>query len=138
VLVLALLSGTVSGCREGGAIPRDPELAEALGVSARTEIHRVDLVTRGGMVVALPTRVELSEGALLQFVTRDWLVYSVRLRAVDPEGDQWIEGTRQRHSPPLVEKEARYVLNFEGAPPGDYPFEVVGQGSNLEGTVRVR
>lgn len=136
-LLSFVLVGIV-GCREGIAPPRDPELARELGLPERTEIHRVNLVTRGGVPVVLPMELHVTTSGWVQFVTQDWRVYTVHLRGAEPEATAWLQATRQGDAPPLVEQGARYVIRFEGAPAGAYPFEVLGQGGRVAGRIVVR
>jgi hypothetical protein len=134
---VVLLTG-VAGCREGSNPPRDPELARELGLSERAEIHRIDLVTRSSGVLVFPIEVEVARRGYVQFVTQDWRVYQVTLEGEGPEAVQWLESSRQRRSPPLVELDTRYVVQFEGAPVGEYRFIVQGPVGSAEGVIRVR
>ena len=140
LLVAGFLVASLAGCLRDVPPPSDPELAEALGLSPRTPIYRIDLVDREGRVGLFPLDVELDPGAVLQFVTRDRRVYSVHFEREAMAAEAWgfLEGTRQTSSPPLTREGARFVVSFIGAPPGSYPFRVEGQSRPTRGEVRVR
>jgi hypothetical protein len=120
--------------------PSDPELAEALGLPHRTPIYRFDLADRQGAVGLFPAEWEISEGGVVQFVTRDPRVYSIHFdrAAMSAEAWQFMEASGQESSPPLTREGARFVLSFENAPPGAYPFRVEGQSEAARGEIRVR
>jgi hypothetical protein len=138
-LAFLLLGLVLAGCLREPAPPTDPELAESLGIDPRTPVHRVDLVDREGRITLFPPILRVEEGHLVQFVTRDRRAYSVRfLRGeVSQEGWRFLEGRTQSASPPLVSEGDRFVVTFEGAPAGSYPFEVVGQGQEARGEIVV-
>jgi hypothetical protein len=134
-----LLPGMLAGCLGEGPPPTDPELAEALGLPPATPVHRVTLSGRGDTTRVLPSLVRVAPGALVQFVTADRRVYSVRfdLDALPPEAREFLRESRQEASPPLVQEGARFVVSLEGAPPGRYPFRVEGYGPTVEGWILV-
>lgn len=108
---------------------------------ASTIIHRFDLVVRDGQIVVLPTLREVNAGEWVQFVSSDTHVYSVHFLEAsfqDPAAWSFLESGHQTASPPLVEPGSRFILTFEGAPSGVYPFQVDGQGRSAEGSLRVR
>ncbi len=138
LLVIALL-GVLPGCLREPPPPTDPALAEALGLAPSTPIYRVDLVDRGGRVGVFPVGLDLVPGAVVQFVTRDRRVYSVHFErdGVPSQGWAFLDAAGQTASPPLVEEGARFVVSFEGAPPGTYRFRIQGQGEAAEGELRL-
>ncbi|TVP43926.1 MAG: hypothetical protein EA350_12680 [Gemmatimonadales bacterium] len=149
---LGFRPGTVGGCMAGLALlvlsacstefppPSDPELAEALGLPPRTPIYRFDLADRQGTVGLFPAQWEIADGGVVQFVTRDPRVYSVHFERGAMSADAWqfLEASGQESSPPLTSEGARFVLSFEDAPPGVYPFRVEGQSQTARGEIRVR
>ena len=48
--------------------------------------------------------------------------------AMSPDARAFLERTGQLRSPPLLAAESRWVMSFEGAPPGDYPFRCPTHG----------
>jgi plastocyanin len=138
-LAALLLTAAAPGCA-GDLPPRtDPELAEALGISPLTPVHRIDLSGREGRSRALPAAVDVGPGDVVQFVVADSRVYVVRfaLESLSPRQRTFLRERRQEASPPLVEPGARFVLSFADAPPGDYPYLVEGYGTPVRGRIRV-
>jgi plastocyanin len=127
-----------SGVPDG---PHDPEVAAFLGVPASTPIHRFDVVVRDGRSVILPRTRDVRAGDWVQFVAAGHRVHSIHFArdAFDDEAAwRFLEASHQTASPPLIGEDARFLVSFEGAPPGAYPFHVMGQGPPMEGVIRVR
>jgi hypothetical protein len=135
---LAALGGVACGTEFSP--PSDPELAEALGLPPRTPIYRFDLADRQGSVGLFPAEWDIAEGGVVQFVTRDPRVYSIHFERTGMSAAAWqfLEALGQESSPPLTREGARFVLSFEDAPPGPYPFRVEGQSEPVRGEIRVR
>jgi len=70
----------------------------------------------------------------------DWRVHEVRfqLDSLSTEARAFLVATDQVDSPPLVDLHARFVVSFADAPPGRYPFAVVGNGAAGSGVVVVQ
>lgn len=138
-IVLLVLAALV-GCLREPAPPTDAELARELGISESTPIHRMHLAGSGSTTRVLPSQLELAEGAWLQVVVEDHRVYSFRflLDEMEPEVAAFLRSTEQTGSPPLAQQGARFVLSFDSAPGGDYPFVVEGYGEAVRGTLRLR
>lgn len=140
-LVLAL--GAVvplSACeRPDPSLQPDRVLQEELGLTRADQVHRVTL-TGGESERAEPVAVSIEQGAYVEFVTADFLVHEVIFERDSLGADQWafLEGTDQVDSPPMVQRESRYVLAFEGAPPGRYPYSLQGNGADGRGVIVVR
>jgi plastocyanin len=113
--------------------------AEALGLGARAELHRVTLGGRGAEEHAVPTRLIIESGDAVEFWTADHRVHTVRfpVDSLGPGSRQFLEGTGQLAGPPLVSRGSRFVVRFEDAPNGRYPFEVMGHGGVARGVVEV-
>jgi hypothetical protein len=140
LLALALLLlGGATGCLREPPPPSDPELAEALGLPADTPIHAVELVDRSGQVGVFPSTLALTSGSVVQFRTRDRRTYGVRFLVAEMSSAQrdFLSERGQVSSPPLVEEGARFVVTFQEAPAGRYPFVVEGQGSPGHGEIVV-
>lgn len=139
LMVVAVVSlGT--GCGDG----RDPSLLPdsllraELGLTDTDRVHRITL--RGGASEeAAPDSVEVREGDWLEFVTDDWRVHEVHFDAERMAGPtlSFLEETDQVASPPMVRRDARFVVSFRDAPEGRYPFRVEGNGAPVRGVVVV-
>lgn len=117
----------------------DSVLRAELGLTDADRVYRV--VIRGGPQEELtPAQVELTEGAWLEFVTADWRVHEVRFEADSLSGLAlaFVTDSDQMASPPLVDRDARFVVSFAGAPEGRYPFVVEGNRAPARGVVVVR
>jgi plastocyanin len=109
-----------------------------LGLSDRDEVHRVTL-TGGEREVLSPEEVSIPEGAWVEFVSADWRVHDIRfdLDSLPEAARAFLEESDQVASPPLVDRGARFVVSFEGAPDGRYPFVAEGNGAPGRGVVVV-
>ena len=121
------------------ALQPDEVLQTELGLTSRDEVHRITL-TGGESERADPVSVSVTQGAYVEFITADWLVHEVTFERDSLSADQWafLERTDQVGSPPLVQRESRYVLAFEDAPPGRYPYALQGNGVVGRGVIVVR
>jgi len=127
-------------CTRENPDPPDPLLQDSLGLTGEDRVVRVRLSSRDGSELVEPAQVELEPGSWVEFFTRDRRVHTVSF-AMDrlaPEQAGFLRGTSQDRSPPLVELDSRFVVSFEGAPAGRYPFLVEGNGSPARGIVVVR
>jgi plastocyanin len=120
--------------------PSDPELRAELLIPDDVVIHRVDLSGRADLIRVIPTVTEAHPGDIVQFVVTDNRVHLVRFREDRIAGPrlEFLRATAQDRPPPLVERGARLVLTFEGAPEGSYYFEIEGNGTPVSGEIRVR
>lgn len=135
-MVLAL---GFSACQPPEVEPTDPELREKLGLPADVAIHRVNVGGRGEEVRFAPGRVQAAPGELVQFLVTDRRLHVIRFveDALDDEQVAFLRETGQLRSAPLVDPGARFVVTFEDAPPGEYPFESRGHGGRGRGLVVV-
>ncbi len=141
LLVACALAWGSAGC--GPAVPPelqpDAVLRDSLGLTSDHEVHRV-LLTGGPVEVIEPAALSVRPGVLIAFTTGDWRVHDVRFEvdSLSPEARAFLEGSGQVASPPLVNRDQRFVVTFEGAPPGRYPFLVEGNGAPARGVVVVQ
>lgn len=117
----------------------DETLQAELGLTTRDLVHRVT-VTGGQTERADPAALSIEPGAHVEFVTTDWLIHEVLFEpdSVGPEGWAFLARTDQTASPPLIDRDSRYVLSFEDAPPGRYPYLLEGNGAAGRGVIIVR
>lgn len=140
LLLVALTLIAAGSCEP----PPDPdtlpdELLQAeLGLTATDRVHRVEL-SGGETEQAHPVMVSIEPGSHVEFVTSDWLIHEVIFERDSVGGDGWdfLERTDQTASPPLIDKESRYVLSFVGAPTGRYPYRIEGNGGPGRGVIVV-
>ncbi len=140
-LLLALILVSVGGgCERAGGPPSDPELRESLGIADHIPIHQVTLSGRGDHSRVFPAHLQVEQGDVVQFRVMDWRVHRVRfsMDEMEPDPSEFLRTTGQASPAPLTELDARLVLTFEGAPPGEYRFVVEGFGDPVEGSIRVR
>lgn len=125
----------------GGEPPADPEaeLRWRLGIEDDVSIHRVSLGGRGSSEHVVPARLEIEPGDVVEFVTVDGRVHTVRFFAdsLSAAAAEFLRRTDQMQSPPLLERGARFVLTFRDAPSGRYPFRSDGGGGSSRGVVVV-
>ncbi|MSR23464.1 MAG: hypothetical protein EXR92_07985 [Gemmatimonadetes bacterium] len=119
--------------------PSDPDLRAELAIPDDTPIHRVDLGGASSETSVIPRFLEVHPGDLVQFVVLDNRVHLVRFpeKGLGPTNLAFLRETSQDRPPPLVERGARLVLSFGGAPLGVYTFIVEGYGAPMRGEIRV-
>jgi hypothetical protein len=114
-------------------------LQDSLGLTAEDEVYRVFLRKLNEAETLEPAEVSIEPGAYLEFLTRDRQVrvVSFLVDELNPAQATFLRTTGQDRSPPLVELDSRFVVSFEGAPEGRYPFVVEGSGAPARGVVSV-
>jgi plastocyanin len=140
-----LLAAGLTCLALAGCDPPDPSLQPdetlqvELGLTVRDEVHRVTL-TGGQFERADPAALSIGLGAHVEFVTADWLIHEVIFEedSVPPEAWTFLTRTDQAASPPLIDRDTRYVVSFEEAPPGRYPYVLEGNGAPGRGVIVVR
>lgn len=117
----------------------DEVLRTELGLGDHDEVFRVE-ITGGEAESASPSELDIPSGAWVQFVTTDWRVHEVSFDpdSLSAESRAYMETSGQMASPPLVERDARFVVSFRDAPEGRYPFVIAGNGAPGRGVVVVR
>lgn len=119
--------------------PPDPLLQDSLGLSPNDQVWRVELGSRDNREHVEPPVVTVSPGSWVEFVTTDTRLHTVLfpLDSLPAPSADFLLRTGQTASPPLVEEGARFVMSFEEAPAGRYPFLVEGNGVTAVGAVVV-
>lgn len=137
---LAIALASLGACDRGVPAELQPDevLRSELGLGDGDEVHRV-LLTGGSGERVDPVETVVPPGAWVDFVSGDFRVREVRFvteeMAVEAVG--FLERTDQLDSPPLVGRDARFVVSFSDAPPGRYPFSVEGETAPARGVVVV-
>ena len=116
----------------------DERLRTELGLTERDRVHTVAVRT-GVAERSDPASLEVLVGDLVQFVSIDWMVHEVHfeLDSVSAPARTFLEETMQVGSPPLLQRDARFVLTFAGAPPGRYPYRLEGNREEGRGVIVV-
>lgn len=133
--------GAVAGC--GSEAPAelqpDPALREALGLDESDAVHVVQVRSRGVDEIAEPARLTVAEGHWVSFQGGDARGHTVRFDtlALSPAARAWIRERDQVESPPLLTPASRWVVSFEEAPSGAYPFLVEGGGVTGHGRIEI-
>ena len=128
-----------AGCEASEtALTPDAELQRELGLDPGERVHTVSIST-GVSERAEPDSISVSPGDYLQFVSDDWLVHEVRFQIDDLGADaaSFLESTGQSASPPLLQLGARFVVVFEDAPVGRYPYTLEGNRASGSGLIVV-
>ena len=134
---LALLG---SGCGRGDAELRpDAFLRDSLGLGDDDRVHRVRLGSADNRELVEPPQLTVRPGDYVEFVTQDRRVHAVTflLEELPAGAADFLRGSGQQGSPPLVESEARFVVSFADAPLGTYPYGVIGNGEDGRGAIVV-
>jgi plastocyanin len=138
MLASALLA--LHACRQPpeARLQPDPLLQVELGLTATDRVQSVR-ITGGEVERAEPHLIAVEAGAYVQFISTDWLIHEVifEVDSLSVEQREFLERTHQLASPPLIERDSRYVLAFEGAPPGRYPYRLEGNGRSGGGEIVV-
>jgi hypothetical protein len=138
--VLGLSALLVAGC--GPEVPPelqpDDVLRRELGLTESDEVHRISL-TGSDREQVVPPEVTVPPAAWVEFVSADWRVHEVHFEAdsLSVQALGFLTRTSQMDSPPLLHKDARFVVSFQGAPEGRYPFRVDGNRAPGRGVVVV-
>jgi plastocyanin len=137
-LCVALI-GVLSACEtaDPSLIP-DARLQSELGLVETDRVHTVGISTGVGER-ASPDSLSIAPGEFVQFVSGDWLVHEMafELDSLDGELRAFLERTGQAASPPLLQRDSRFVLSFVGAPPGRYPYALAGNRESGRGVIVV-
>jgi hypothetical protein len=118
-------------------VPGGPPVLEVDGqrivLDRSATVHDVELA-RGGVVgeAAFSAR----PGDVLRFLATDARAYAIAFDPafLQPDARTFLERSGQLRSPPLVEQGAVWIVSLDGAPPGDYRYQVSGEPA---GVIRV-
>ncbi len=118
----------------------DEELISELGLAGDETVYTVTLGGQATEETVRPGELVVRPGDIVEFVTVDRRIHTLRFPAdsLGPAGWEFLRSTEQDTSPPLVGQGSRFVVTFENAPPGRYPFVSRGYGEEAGGTIIVR
>lgn len=146
-VAIALGVGFLVACGEGPSPSpevmeqnREEEaLREVLGLGAAVPLHGVVLGDGSGGDEPHPAFTEVDSESVVHFLSQDHSARWIRFvpDSMSPVSLRFLEERGQLTSPPLVAPGSRFVVTFQGAPPGLYPYEVQSYGVAARGTVRV-
>ena len=137
---VALLLSLPTACeRPDPRLRPEQVLRDSLQLGDDDRVHRVQLLSQDNREAPEPAAVSVRPGDYVEFVTGDHRVHAIAfvLDSAAPAGAAFLRRTAQEGSPPLVVPEARFVVTFADAPPGRYPYLVIGNGAEGRGQVVV-
>lgn len=133
------VAGAIAACEaaDPNLIP-DQRLQAELGLTVEDRVHTVGLST-GVAERAEPDSLLVQPGEFVQFVSSDWLVHEMvfELDSLDGALRAFLERTGQTASPPLLQRDSRFVLSFVDAPAGRYPYALAGNREPGRGVIVV-
>lgn len=140
-LALAALAATIVylQARVPIALRPDQVLRDSLALTDADAVHAIELRVGDGHEQIVPDSVKLAVGDHLQFIAGDGFVHLVHFDTtrVSPEQRRWLDAVGARVGPALLNRDSRWVIDFDAAPIGRYPFMVEGNLEPGRGTVIV-
>lgn len=141
LLTLVIVALAPAGCGRDAPPEFQPDAAlrEALGLDSRDWVHSIDLRVRGSAEVATPARIRIQPGHWVDFRGGDARGHVVHFdtTTLADEARRWLRTTDQVEGPPLLSPASRWVVSFDEAPAGVYPFTVEGSGQTGTGVIQV-
>ena len=138
---LALLPGLLVGCGSGvdEELRPDQLLRDSLALGDADRVYRITLDAPENRERAEPREVQIVPGSFVEFFTADGRIHTVTFPpdSLAGEAAEFLRSTGQDRSPPLVERESRFLVSFRDAPAGRYPFRIEGNGQATWGAVVV-
>jgi len=134
-----LAAAAVSACKAPPELRPDQLLQDSLELTDRDRVHTVRLLSRVGVDTPDPVDIAIREGDFVNLVIADRRARTIRFDTAGLSADarSWAEGAGLYTAPFLADVDARWVLDFEGAPAGSYSYRVVGGGEEGVGMIRV-
>ena len=120
-LALSILPG-LAGCEP---VDRTETIAlDSTSIDIAGTVHRVRVSGAGAVDSIAPASVSAAPGDALVFTVADGRPHALAFVAdsLDASARAFLERTGQLRGPPLVNRDASWVILLEEAPPGRYPF----------------
>lgn len=129
----------VSACKAPPELRPDEVLQDSLALTERDRVHTVGLLSRVGVDTPDPVDLVVRAGDFVNLVVRDRRARTVRFErdSLSTDALAWADSAGLFRSPLLADLDARWVLHFEGAPPGRYVYRIVGSGESGYGVIVV-
>lgn len=138
---LALVAAWVgsASCDAPAELQPDAELQRTYGLTPRDRVHVVALSHRPPGEAAEPVEAVVRVGDWVVFQSADGFGRRVHfeLDSLSVEARTWITERDVEASPPLLSVGVRWVISFEAAPPGRYPYRIEGNRQSGRGALRV-
>lgn len=142
-LLWILLLINLSSCRADE--PAEPRIL-VLGTDTIVLPDTVGLVTfdvgRGeeGTNRFEPATAQAAPGDIVRFNSLDNGAHAIAFDAatLTPDAHAYLEASGQLRSPPLLERDAAWIVNLQDAPPGTYGFSCATHGERGTLTVEAR
>ncbi|HEX7119218.1 MAG TPA: hypothetical protein VF212_10545 [Longimicrobiales bacterium] len=133
-VVFALCLGLAAPACDAPALGERPAVLELDSDTVRLEagVTVADVVLRSGGADAVhPDTIRIRVGDVVQFTAADARSHAVEFdrERLTPDAAAFLERTTQLRSPPLLTRGARWIVSFDGAPPGAYPFTDIATGA---------
>lgn len=137
--VLALVLCVAASCDAPPELRPDPDLQQAYGLTPRDRVHLVTLSHRPPAEHAEPREALVRVGDWVVFQSADGFGRRVHfeLDSLSAEARAWIAERELEAGPPLLTGGVRWVISFEAAPGGRYPYRVEGNRQDGRGALRV-
>jgi plastocyanin len=134
---LVAVSGSACESPDPELMP-DQVLRAELGLTDEDRVHTIRIST-GVAERPDPVSLSVAPGDWVQFVTVDGLVHEVafELDSLRPVARTFLVRSGQVASPPLLERDARFVVSFAEAPAGRYPYALQGNRAPGAGSIVV-
>ncbi len=140
-LLLILLA--LAACEQPPGPQPGPELdlgTDTARLPSGASIHEVVIRSDFEGAIFEPHELVVRPGDVVRFTAGDAGNHAIAFdeAGLTPEARSFLESTYQLRGPPLITAGAVWVVSFDGAPPGDYPFVCLTYGGTGRITVQTR
>lgn len=138
--IVVVAASALAACKAPPELRPDQILKDSLGLTDRDRVHTLRVsASEAGVEVAVPDRLEILSGDYVSIETLDRRARTLRFErdSLTADAGAWAESAGLFAPPLLPDSGARWVLDFSDAPPGAYPFRVLGGGEAGSGVILV-